>query len=76
MANLSADPQRNRVITAVRLGSEPMQVSAMQGARDGGFRLAKGIAISLLSGLERGPSTDLRISRSARQKRATAYDAY
>ena len=73
-----ADTQRNRVITAVRLGSEPIAGLAMQGVQMPDSVL-QGIANLVAIGLERARAQDLASQIEAAQQgeklRATLIDA-
>jgi two-component system sensor histidine kinase KdpD len=73
-----ADPEHNRVITAVRLGSEPIAGLALQGIRVPDAVL-QGIANLVAIGLERARAQDLASQIEAAQKseklRATLIDA-
>ncbi len=76
------DPERNRVITAVRLGSEPIASLALQVAQPG-TRMAdsvlQGIANLVAIGLERAKAQDLtrqiEVARQSEQLRTTLIDA-
>jgi two-component system, OmpR family, sensor histidine kinase KdpD len=73
-----ADAERNRVVTAVRLGSDPIASLALQGARmaDG---VLQGIANLVAIGLERARAQDLahqvEAARQSEQLRTTLIDA-
>jgi two-component system sensor histidine kinase KdpD len=73
-----ADPEHDRVITAVRLGSEPIAGLALQGVRMPDAVL-QGIANLVAIGLERARAQDLASQIEAAQKsdklRATLIDA-
>ena len=73
-----SDDQRNRVITAVRLGSEPIASLALQGARMQDSVL-QGIANLVAIGLERSRAQDLahqiEAARQSEQLRTTLIDA-
>ena len=73
-----ADTQRNRVITAVRLGSEPIAGLAMQGVQMPDSVL-QGIANLVAIGLERARAQDLasqiEAARQGEKLRATLIDA-
>ncbi len=82
-----ADPERNRVITAVRLGSEPIASFALQctppdGAQAGtqmADSVLQGIANLVAIGLERAKAQDLtrqiEVARQSEQLRTTLIDA-
>jgi two-component system sensor histidine kinase KdpD len=73
-----ADPEYNRVITAVRLGSEPIAGLALQGVRMPDAVL-QGIANLVAIGLERARAQDLasqiEAARQSEKLRATLIDA-
>jgi two-component system sensor histidine kinase KdpD len=73
-----ADPTRNRVIAAVRLGSEPIASLALQGSRMPDSVL-QGIANLVAIGLERAKAQDLtrqiEVARQSEQLRTTLIDA-
>jgi two-component system sensor histidine kinase KdpD len=73
-----ADTQRNRVITAVRLGSEPIASLAIQGEQTADSVL-QGIANLVAIGLERAKAQDLahqiEAARQSEQLRTTLIDA-
>jgi two-component system sensor histidine kinase KdpD len=73
-----ADPQQNRTITAVRLGSEPIAGLALQGARMQDSVL-QGIANLVAIGLERARAQDLAAqvdaARQSEKLRTTLLDA-
>ncbi len=73
-----SDTGRNRVITAVRLGSEPIAGIALQGARMPDSVL-QGIANLVAIGLERARAQDLarqvEVARQSEQLRTTLIDA-
>jgi len=73
-----ADPAHNRVITAVRLGSEPIAGLALQGARMPDAVL-QGIANLVAIGLERARAQDLasqvEAARQSEKLRTTLIDA-
>jgi len=73
-----ADPQRNRVITAVRLGADPIASLALQGAQMPDVVL-QGIATLIAIGLERARAQDLahqiEAARQSEQLRTTLIDA-
>ena len=73
-----SDTSRNRVITAVRLGSEPIAGIALQGARMPDSVL-QGIANLVAIGLERARDQDLarqvEVARQSEQLRTTLIDA-
>lgn len=73
-----ADPERKRVITAVRLGSEPIAALALQGAQMPDAVL-QGIANLVAIGLERARAHDLanqiEAARRSEQLRTTLLDA-
>ncbi len=73
-----ADPEHNRVITAVRLGSEPIAGLALQGAPMPDAVL-QGIANLVAIGLERARAQDLAsevaAARESEKLRATLIDA-
>jgi len=73
-----SDTGRNRVITAVRLGSEPIAGIALQGARMPDSVL-QGIANLVAIGLERARDQDLarqvEVARQSEQLRTTLIDA-
>jgi len=73
-----ADPDHNRVITAVRLGSEPIAGLALQGMRMPDAVL-QGIANLVAIGLERARAQDLaaqvEAARQSEKLRATLIDA-
>lgn len=73
-----SDPQRNRIITAVRLGSEPIASLALQGAGMPDSVL-QGISNLVAVGLERARSQDLarqvEVARQSEQLRTTLIDA-
>ncbi|MCU1336537.1 MAG: integral rane sensor signal transduction histidine kinase [Bryobacterales bacterium] len=73
-----ADPEHNRVITAVRLGSEPIAGLALQGMRMPDAVL-QGIANLVAIGLERARAQDLasqiEAARQSEKLRATLIDA-
>jgi two-component system sensor histidine kinase KdpD len=72
------DPERNRVITAVRLGAEPIAALALQGAQMPDAVL-QGIANLVAIGLERAAAQDLahqiEAARRIEQLRTTLIDA-
>jgi two-component system, OmpR family, sensor histidine kinase KdpD len=77
-----ADPQRNRVITAVRLGSEPIASLALQCTQPGTQMpdsVLQGIANLVAIGLERAKAQDLtrqiEVARQSEQLRTTLIDA-
>jgi two-component system sensor histidine kinase KdpD len=77
-----ADPARNRVIAAVRLGSEPIASLALQGALQGSQMpdsVLQGIANLVAIGLERAKAQDLtrqiEVARQSEQLRTTLIDA-
>jgi two-component system, OmpR family, sensor histidine kinase KdpD len=77
-----ADPERNRVITAVRLGTEPIASLALQGAQMGTQMpdsVLQGIANLVAIGLERAKAQDLtrqiEVARQSEQLRTTLIDA-
>jgi two-component system sensor histidine kinase KdpD len=77
-----ADPQRNRVITAVRLGSEPIASLALQCTPPGTQMpdsVLQGIANLVAIGLERAKAQDLtrqiEVARQSEQLRTTLIDA-
>jgi len=73
-----ADPERNRVITAVRLGSEPVASLALQGARLTDSVL-QSIANLVAIGLERAKAQELgheiEVARRSERLRTTLIDA-
>jgi two-component system sensor histidine kinase KdpD len=73
-----ADPERRRVITAVRLGSEPIASLALQGAQMPDSVL-QGVANLMAIGLERARAQDLahqvEAARQSEQLRTTLIDA-
>ena len=73
-----ADPSRNRVIAAVRLGSEPIASLALQGVQMPDSVL-QGIANLVAIGLERAKAQDLtrqiEVARQSEQLRTTLIDA-
>jgi two-component system sensor histidine kinase KdpD len=73
-----ADPERRRVITAVRLGSEPIAALALEGAQMPDSVL-QGIANLVAIGLERSRAQDLahqvEAGRRSEQLRTTLLDA-
>ncbi len=73
-----ADPERNRVITTVRLGSEPIASLALQGVRMPDSVL-QGIANLVAIGLERARAQNLahqvEAARQSEQLRTTLIDA-
>lgn len=73
-----SDPQRNRIVTAVRLGSEPIASLALQGARRPDAVL-QGIANLVAIGLERAKAQELahqiEAARQSEQLRTTLIDA-
>src|SRR5262249_48766987 len=73
-----ADPQQNRIITAVRLGSEPIAGLALQGARMQDSVL-QGIANLVAIGLERARAQDLAAqvdaAKQSEKLRTTLLDA-
>jgi two-component system sensor histidine kinase KdpD len=73
-----ADPQHNRVITAVRLGSQPIAGLALQGAQMPDAVL-QGVANLVAIGLERARAQDLasqvEAARQSEKLRATLIDA-
>ena len=73
-----SDPEQQRVITAVRLGSEPIAALALQGAQMPDSVL-QGIANLVAIGLERARSQDLahqvEAARRSEQLRTTLLDA-
>ncbi len=73
-----ADPQRNRVIAAVRLGADPIASIALQGAQMPDSVL-QGIATLIAIGLERARAQDLayqiEAARQSEQLRTTLIDA-
>lgn len=73
-----ADPERKRVITAIRLGSEPIAALALQGAQMPDAVL-QGIANLVAIGLERARAHDLanqiEAARRSEQLRTTLLDA-
>jgi two-component system sensor histidine kinase KdpD len=73
-----ADPARRRVITAIRLGSEPIAALALQGAAMPDSVL-QGIANLVAIGLERARAQDLahqvEAARRSEQLRTTVLDA-
>ncbi len=73
-----ADPTRNRVITAVRLGSEPIAGLAVQG-RQMPDSVLQGIANLVAIGLERARAQELTAqidaARESEQLRTTLLDA-
>jgi len=73
-----SDAQHSRVITAVRLGSEPIASIALQGARMPDSVL-QGIANLVAIGLERARAEDLahqiEVARQSEQLRTTLIDA-
>lgn len=73
-----ADPRRNRVLTAVRLGSEPIASLAIQGGPMPDSVL-QGIANLIAIGLERAKAQDLdhqiEAARQAERLRTTLIDA-
>jgi len=73
-----ADPQRKRVITAVRLGAEPIASLALQGTRLSDSVL-QSIANLVAIGLERAKAQDLahevEVVRRSERLRATLIDA-
>jgi two-component system sensor histidine kinase KdpD len=77
-----ADPERNRVITAVRLGSEPIASLAFQGSKPGPEMpdlILQGISNLVAIGLERAKAQDLtrqiEVARQSEQLRTTLIDA-
>jgi two-component system sensor histidine kinase KdpD len=73
-----ADPERRRVITAVRLGAEPIASLALQGAQMPDAVL-QGVGNLVAIGLERARSQDLahqvEVARQSEQLRTTLIDA-
>jgi two-component system sensor histidine kinase KdpD len=73
-----ADPEKKRVITAIRLGSEPIAALALQGAQMPDAVL-QGIANLVAIGLERARAHDLasqiEAARRSEQLRTTLLDA-
>jgi two-component system sensor histidine kinase KdpD len=73
-----SDPRRNRIVTAVRLGSEPIASLALQGSRMPDSVL-QGIANLVAIGLERARAQDLahqvEAARQSEQLRTTLIDA-
>jgi two-component system sensor histidine kinase KdpD len=73
-----SDPERKRVITAIRLGAEPIASLALQGARMPDSVL-QGIANLIAIGLERARSQNLahqvEAARESEQLRTTLIDA-
>jgi two-component system sensor histidine kinase KdpD len=73
-----SDPERQRVITAIRLGAEPIASLALQGARMPDSVL-QGIANLIAIGLERARSQNLarqvEAARESEQLRTTLIDA-
>jgi len=73
-----SDPKGNRVITAVRLGSEPIASIALEGSRMPDSVL-QGIANLVAIGLERARAQDLahqvEVARQSEQLRTTLIDA-
>jgi two-component system sensor histidine kinase KdpD len=73
-----SDPERNRVIAAVRLGAEPIASLAVQGAQTPDAVL-QGIANLVAIGLERARAQDLahqvEAARQSEQLRTTLIDA-
>jgi len=73
------DAQRNRVITAVRLGSEPIAGLALQGGAQMPDAVLQGIANLVAIGLERAHAQDLssqiEAARRSEKLRSTLLDA-
>jgi two-component system, OmpR family, sensor histidine kinase KdpD len=74
-----SDPERQRVITAVRLGSEPIAALALQGGAQMPDSVLQGIANLVAIGLERARAQDLthqvEAARRSEQLRTTLLDA-
>jgi two-component system sensor histidine kinase KdpD len=77
--NSFSDPERQRVITAVRLGSEPIAALALQGGAQMPDSVLQGIANLVAIGLERARAQDLahqvEAARRSEQLRTTLLDA-
>jgi two-component system sensor histidine kinase KdpD len=73
-----SDPQQNRIVTAVRLGSEPIASLALQGSRMPDS-VRQGIGNLVAIGLERARAQDLahqiEAARQSEQLRTTLIDA-
>jgi two-component system sensor histidine kinase KdpD len=74
-----ADPERNRVITAIRLGSQPIAALALQGAARMSDSVLQSIANLVAIGLERARAQEfaheIEVTKRSEQLRTTLLDA-